>query len=286
MAYPAAPMGYIGSVSLFDVGVVRVSSCSLARKQAIDHPDVIDGTVDWTLYQLKGIECEGDVRLPVTAGGGATLSSLFDLATQRDLDTGELVHDGTVVVAYGGGPQSKVRTFSGCKINTFELKATAGEVVEATIGIWGQSAVDGGLKSHVSGAPVRCLAWADILVTGVGDGCLVKELTMTIANNLQRNYTFCPASGYFPNNISTGKRHISGSLGFQGFAPTEDSAWSNKDHDNPQGGSLIIAVAGGGFSKTFLNITYELQTIEAQPGVITSTANWYAHADGGGQAFS
>jgi len=124
------------------------------------------------------------------------------------------------------------------------------------------------------------------LVTGVGDGCLVKELTMTIANNLQRNYTFCPASGYFPNNISTGKRHISGSLGFQGFAPTEDSAWSNKDHDNPQGGSLIIAVAGGGFSKTFLNITYELQTIEAQPGVITSTANWYAHADGGGQAFS
>ena len=285
-----APMGYIGMVKLFGT-IARVSSCSLNTRQAIEHPDVIDGTVDWTLYQLRGIETEGDARLPIMSEGGTSLGQLFDLATVRD-QTGELIQQGdsTVVVSYG---KAQVRTFQGCKINTFEMRATAGESVEGTLGIWGTTVVIGsGTISPVSGKPVRVLAWADIRIDGtsVGQGCDIKEFSMTVANNLQRNYTFCPSSGYFPNNISTGKRNISGSLGFQGFAPTEiDQADKNKDKIHPD--AALHIVVGGltgpvNFDKSFNNIVYEYQTIEAQPSVITSTVNWYAHADGGGVAFS
>lgn len=294
MANIAAPMGYMATVRLFGLDPIRASSCSLNMKQAIEHPDVIDGTVDWTLYQLKGIECEGDVRLPISADPSATsgISNLFDICTVRDMTTGELINSGDVVVVYGSGNQAlqaNSRTFHGCKINTFEMKATAGEIVEATMGIWGATVdIGSGARASVSGKPVRCLSWADIILSGpaIGEGCQVKEFSLNIANNLQRNYTFCPASGYFPNNISTGKRHISGSLGFQGWAPTEASeADQNRNKTNPTPG-VGLTIAVGGFSKSFLNVIFEYQTIEAQPTIITSTVNWYAHASGGGVAFS
>jgi hypothetical protein len=277
-------MGYIGTVDMFGLGALRVTSCSLNSRQAIEHPDVIDGTVDWTLYQLKGIESEGDIALPVMTGGAGSLANLFDLATNRDAD-GELINAGNVTVTYG---HAAGRRFSGCKINTLEFRATAGERMDATIGVWGTTAeYIGGLGPAVAGPPKRVLAWADIALSVLGgSNCDIREFSISLNNNLSRNYTFCPAAGYFPSNISTGKRNISGSIGFQGFAPTDVAqADQNRTKTEPDT-SIVVNVSGGGFTKTFLNVIYEYQTIEAQPGLITSTVNWYAHADGGGIAFS
>lgn len=286
MASNPAPMGYIGGVNIFGNDSIRVTSCGLNAKQAINHPDVIDGTVDWTLYQLGGIEVDGDIALPVVTGasGAGSPSFLFKIATDRD-NNGELIQTGNVIVTYG---HQQGRVFNGCKVNTLEMRATAGERMDATINFWGTTAstIAGTAAAPVSGKPVRVLIWSDITLGGaaIGDTCLVREFSFTINNNLSRNYTFCPASGLFPNNISTGKRNISGSLGFQGFAPTEvGEAEQNKNKINPDA-DLSFATTDG-FSIDFLNVIFEFQNIEAQPGIITSTVNWYAHADGGGIAF-
>lgn len=287
MANKPAPMGYIGGVSIFGRASIRATSSSLNNRQAIEHPDVIDGTVDWTLYQLKGIETEGDVALPVLAdaSSGGSIQFLFDIATNRDSD-GELINFGPVVVTYG---HQQGRKFNECRVNTLELRATAGEKMDATVNFWGTDStlVSGLAVAPVSGRPIRVLSWADIVVSGtsISNGCDVKEFSLSIANNLSRNYTFCPASGFFPHNISTGKRNISGSLGFQGFAPTEATqADQNKNKVNPDADLTITTT--NGFTAQFLNVVYEYQSIEAQPGLITSTVNWYAHADGGGKAFA
>ena len=293
-----ASMGYIGGVQLFGGAPFRATSCSLNVRQAIEHPDTIDGTVDWTLYALKGIEIEGDVAFPVLSdtSSSTSLTNIWNLAMARDLSSGELINSGTVVVTYGGGPAAYSRTFNGCKINTFELKATAGERLDGTVGIWGAGSqlagqpgavvIQGKTVGPVSGPPIRVLSWADLLFSGnsIGQGCQIREFTMTVNNNLSRNYTFCPASGFYPNNISTGKRHLNGTFGFQGFAPTEASADANQNNSSPTEPSLSFSTSNWS-GVTFLNIVFEYQTIEAQPGVITSTTNWYAHANGGGLAY-
>lgn len=284
MANQPAPMGYIGSVQLFGGAAIRATSCSINTKQQIDHPEVIDGTVDWTLYQLKGIETQGDIQLPVMSGGASSLSSLLQYATKRN-DKGELINEGEIIVSYG---KAYGRKFAGCKINTLEVRATAGDKMDATVNVWGTTATTtGGSGVPVTGKPTRVMAWADILISGAGieDVCLIKEFSFNINNNLQRNYTFCAASGYFPHNISTGKRNISGSMQFIGPAPTEQSAIGNKDNINPTAGSLDIGTTTG-FKVSFKNIIWEYQTLEAQPSVIVSTANWFAHADGGGEAIA
>jgi hypothetical protein len=296
-------MGYIGSVyspTLFG-GIVRVTSCSLNPKQAIEHPDVIDGSIDWTVYQLKGIESEGDVAIPVLSDPSApgSLQQLWTTATLRD-SSGELTQNGAVTVTYG---QQIGRTFNGCKCNSLEIKATAGERVDATMNLWGTTTTDSNMQSYsVNNVPkaIRILAWADLSITGQtlpATGCIIRDFSCTVANNLSRNYTFCPNAGYYPSNISTGKRHVSGTLGFQGFAPTDQGGTSqsssgqggaeyNYTQTSPNAGDLVLSITGTPFSVAFHNIVFEFQSIEAQPAVLTSTVNWYAHALTGGLAIS
>lgn len=280
-----ATQGYIGGVEI-DGSTFRATSCSLSVKQAINHPDVIDGAVDWTLYQLAGIEIDGDVALPVVGGGfGAQLLDYI----KRDHNTGNLVKTATVKVAYGSPVAGGlVRTFTGCYANTVEMRATAGERLDATVNFWGTDFDNSG--GRIAGAPDvrRVLSWADIAITGIGDTCDIREFSFNINNQLSRNYTFCQGKhgGYVPNNISAGKRQVSGTIGYQGAAPDQDNhAEQNGQSSSPNGGTLLFSVRNE-FDVSFLNVVYEYQTIEAQPGLITSSVNWYAHAPAGQDSIS
>lgn len=268
-----AIMGYIGGIRIGNLQVVRATSASLTARQAINHPDVIDGSVDWSLYQLAGIEIDGDVQIPVV--GGSFAQQLLGLLSRDTQGDGSLTQPADVSISYG---KSLVRTFRECYINTLEMRATAGERLDATCNFWGTRFETGG--GSIGGATDvrRVLAWADVEITGDSvDSCDIKEFSFNVNNNLSRNYTFCRKDGYFPNNISAGKRNVSGSIGFQGPAPTETSAVANANNTTPSDGDLTFATTDG-LTVTFRNILYEFQTIEAQPGLITSTVNWYAHA--------
>jgi hypothetical protein len=282
-------MGYIGSVVIFG-RVVRAMSSSLVARQGIVHPDVVDNTVDRTLYQLGPVEVDGDVMVPVVAGGstqgGDFLEFLWDITTRRDARTGELLlptpNGGPVILEYSA---DQVRTFNGCKVNTLEMRATAGDRVEATMNFMGTTAIDSGTSPGMTDlSPARVLTWDDVIITpsdGLFDSCIVREFSFTINNNLSRNYTFCPGTGLFASNISTGKRFVTGTLGFQGFAPTDPAR--AEQNSNRFTSTDTLNFNFGGFAKTFRNIVYEFQAIDINVGLVTSTVNWYAHAGTGGQ---
>lgn len=280
-------MGYIGRVSIFN-RVIRAMSSSLAAKQTISHPDVVDNRIDRTLYQLGPIEVDGDIAFPVvkTSESNAFLGFVWDIATVRDLNTGELLNNGQVILEYSF---QQIRTFNECRVNTLELRATAGDRVEGTLNFMGTTVVDAGSPPAFTDlSPARVLTWDDVTITAGGDvtfdSCIVRGFTITINNNLSRNYTFCPGVGLFASNISTGKRFVEGSLEFQGFAATD-----------PTGAELnrlkftttdTLTFDFGGFSRTAKNVIYEFQDIAINVGLITSTVRWYAHQGNGQSEFA
>ena len=276
MPVPSKParMGYIGAVVVFGTPI-RAMSSSLKASQRIEHPDVVDNRVDWTLYQLGPVEVEGDVVIPVVKSGESQtfLTTVWEWVTSRNLTSGELINSGDVILnfSYDIG-----RTFNGCRVNKLSMKATAGERVEATLSFMGTTAVDGAsIQDPIDYSPARVLTWDDVSISGAGlDTCQIKEFTFDINNNCVRNYTFCPETGLYASSISTGKRHINGTLQFQGWAQTENLATTNYTRSTS---TEQLTFDFGGFSQTFNHIIYEFQQIDINVGVITSTANWYAH---------
>ncbi len=273
----AAGMGYIGRVQIFD-RVVRVISSSLQAKQAIQHPDVVDGRIDRTLYQLGPVEVDGDIVVPVvqTGAGTAFMEFLWGIGMDRDDATGELKTTGAVVLEY---TFHQSRKFNGCRVNTMEMRATAGDRVECTMNFMGTTKEDGvGAAEFTDTSPAKVLTWDNVAIIpggGLFDTCIVREFSFNINNNCSRNYTFCPATGLFASNISTGKRFIQGTLGFQGFAPTDAAKADTNTVNNTSTDTLAFNFAG--FSRTFNSVIYEYQSIDVNVGLITSTVNWYAH---------
>jgi hypothetical protein len=273
-------MGFMGKVDIPVLGAaLRATSCSLNAKQTIDHPDVIDGTSDWSIYQLRGIEIDGDVAFPVLNGQGF-IANLFTLV-KRGGDGQPQAPQFDTNVFYGAAG-AYGRKFQGCVVNSFEIRATAGERVDCTINIWGRKMEETGSTSAPPGSVLRVLGWADINVSGVGgnEGCDIRELSVTVNNSLARNYTFCAADGYFPNNISAGKRQVNGTLGFLGPAPTPGptNIGTGQADCAPTLADLSFNFLCGVGSISAHGVVFEYQTLEAQPGVITSTVNWYAHS--------
>lgn len=287
---PPAPMGYIGSVEINGTRI-RASSSSLQIKQAVRMPDVVDASIDRTLYQLEAATVEGDVVFPVVQDGTSTstLDMLWNYAVNRGPD-GELANRDLEIItnfSYAIG-----RKFAGCCINSFSMKATAGDMVEGTVSVFGTTGEPSGGSGGGgigSVSPARVLAWNDVQLSGPGfETCIVKEFSFEINNNLARNYTFCPATGLFASNISTGKRYVQGSITFQGLPPgVEGMATTNPTRCNSTevitfnlGGSC-----GGSFNLSFNNIVYEYPEVTIQAGAnapITSTVNFYAFGDSTG----
>ena len=294
MPAPIAPMGYIGSVILDGSLVMRAKSSSLGVKQSISSPEVIDGSIDRTLYQLGAIEVGGNIVIPVVQEGNSTsfLDSVWQYCVDRQ-PNGELAKgDFQVDLNYSW---NSGRTFKGCRVNSLSMKMTAQEAVEATVDIMGTTATrTGGGVVPVSYSPAKVVVWSDVTIIGPFDTCIVREFNFEINNNCARNYTFCPsedvAGGLFASNISTGKRFINGSIIFQGFAPTDASyAELNSVNCNPgpQVGFNITGCGGLSFGRLFRNTVFEYQTVDIQAGAntpITSTVNWYAFGGGGGQS--
>lgn len=283
---PPAPgrMGYIGSVVLFG-RVVRAASSSLKASQTIQIPDVVDNRIDRTLYQLGPVEVGGNVALPVvkTSSANSFLSFIWELATLRDQNTGELLRFGDVILEYS---HQQVRTFNQCRCNSLEMTATQGDRVNATIDFMGTTFADAGTSPGMQDlSPARVLTWNDVVISSSGsvtfDTCIVRAFSFTINNNCSRNYTFCPSTALFASNISTGKRQIQGNMEFQGFAATEQTGAEQNMYRFTSNDTLSFDF--GGFQRTFRHIIYEFQNLDINVGLITSTVNWFSFGGTGGE---
>lgn len=287
---PPAPMGYIGSVEINGTRI-RASSSGIQIRQEIRMPDVVDASIDRTLYQLGAAEVGGDIAFPVVQDGvsTSTLDLLWNYAVNRGAD-GELANRDLEILtnfSYAIG-----RRFQGCAINTFSMRATAGDAVEGTVNVFGTTGEPSGGSGGGgigSTSPARVLTWNDVQLSGPGfETCIVKEFNFEINNNLSRNYTFCPATGLFASNISTGKRFVQGSLTFQGLPPGVEGMASTNPTRCTSTDTITFNLGGScgaGFNVSFNHIIYEYPEVTIQAGAnapITSTVNWYAFGDSTG----
>lgn len=251
-----ANIGWVGFVKLIlpklnlaqGGNLLRVTSADLNLKQDIQMPDVIDGRIDKTVYQLGPKIIEGSLSMPVVADlpaasigdgcpnvtdlttAGQLLDNLWCWATARG-QQGRLIHnDANIVIRYAN---HAAFNFDRAIVNTFGLSVTQGEMVNLDINVLGRSrrplnnpSFQGDDEAKINDflSPARVLTWNDVTVTGIG-GCgnintlwrsnQVRAFTMEINNNADRFYTL--NGSLFPMDVNVGQREITGQLTLMGF---------------------------------------------------------------------
>ena len=250
-----ANMGWVGFVLLDVIGngnetILRVTSCDINAKQEISKPDVIDGRIDPSVYQLGPLIVEGTLSLPLIADtptpaacpepgdlstAGTVLADTWCWATART-DQGRLTYDqAKLKIRYANHVGYK---FDTCVVNTYGISVSQGDVVNMDIAVIGRGRTPAGSNNPEDTftigeppitdflAPARVLLWSDVTVNGVG-GCdrlgetlfhsnQVREFNFEINNNADRFYTLC--GSLFPVDVNVGKREITGSITLMGLA--------------------------------------------------------------------
>ena len=251
-----ANMGWVGfaRLKILDLianangQILRVTSADLKLSQDITTPDVIDGRIDRTVYQLGPKVVEGNLSMPVIAdvdptnftGGcvstadlrAATEANLLDVLwfwTNSRTPQGRLLYsDAEMVFRYANHAAFR---YDQCAVNTFALTVTHSEPVSLDLSIIGSKRTqatdpvnDNDFDITPFLSPARILTWNDITVNGIG-GCdnqdlfgsaQVREFTFEINNNVERFYSL--NGRLFPVDINVSKREITGSLTMMGLA--------------------------------------------------------------------
>jgi len=266
-----ASMGWVGYANLVvppltpPVGtVLRVTSADINLSQDITTPDVIDGRIDRTVYQLGPKIIEGTLSTPLIAdvdpgdftggcvkkedliagGTSATLlNTLWCWTTARTAGGRLAWTDGRIDVRYANHAAFEFRK---ALVNTLSVSVTQSDIITADIDIIGESRVvlpDPLNQLPISDflSPARILTWNDITVSGVA-GCgspneqenrlfgsaQVREFSFEINNNAERYYSL--NGRLVPIDINASKREITGSITLLGLqANLRDRAEKQQD---------------------------------------------------------
>ena len=252
-----ANMGWVGYVKLTSqkldaTHILRVTSADVNLSQDITMPDVIDGRIDRTVYQLGPKIVEGTLSMPLIADipspgvgqeittpcpspadlteAGALLDNIWCWATSRG-DHGRLYYDDTnLLIRYAN---HAAFTFDKTIVNTLSMTIAQSEAVSWDIAVIGNSRSpmhnpvpwtdpDALIEPFLS--PARVMTWNDVTINGMG-GCArenelfhsnqVREFNMEINNNADRFFSL--NGSLFPIDINVGQREITGSLTLMGY---------------------------------------------------------------------
>ncbi|MFA5759837.1 MAG: phage tail tube protein, partial [Clostridia bacterium] len=155
---PPAYMGYVGFIRFRTIDgnyIVRATSTSLAAKQEITKPNVIDSRYDMTVYQLGPKEMEGDVSFPAIydpQGGASVIKSLYKHAVTRDALIGSLL-EADIDVRYApndGASHMADFNYLGCIVNTFKFSVAQSDAVNITVGVIAKDRVEPGFSGNNS----------------------------------------------------------------------------------------------------------------------------------------
>lgn len=248
-----ANMGWVGFARLIipeltsaQGNILRVNSADINLAQEITMPDVIDGRIDRTVYQLGPKIVEGTIAMPVVAdietGGcptkqdlrdqagltGQILDNIWCWATARNSQGRMLYADASFDIRYANHAAFK---FDNCVVNTLGMSIAHGDAVTFDINVIGrgrQPFTDPPNQEPRPSdflSPARVLTWNDVSVTAL-QGCgdneglffsnQVREFSFEINNNADRYYTL--QGSLFPADINVQKREISGSVTLLGMA--------------------------------------------------------------------
>lgn len=266
-----ASMGWVGYVKMRNTElnlntVLRVTSANVNQLQEITKPDVLDGRIDPSVYQIGPRLNEGSMSMPLIAdslpttgsafnepcpeAGDATAGSLVDKlfcwATARN-SQGRLIFDNTeMIIRYAN---HGVFRYNKTIVNTMGFSVSQQDVVTVDFDVISQSrdslicgeaegmtAADAVIPNFL--APARIFTWADTSVSGFkgqchGQGKLfgshqVREFSFEINNNADRYYAL--NGSLFPTDTNVGKREITGSITTLGIAQ-ELRKWSESNQD-------------------------------------------------------
>jgi hypothetical protein len=248
---PYANMGWVGfarivipDLTTAQGNILRVNSANINLSQDITMPDVIDGRIDRTVYQLGPKLVEGTISMPVIAdietGGcpvkqdlqqgvaGVLLNNIWCWATARGRQGRMLYHDASFDIRYANHAAFK---FDNCLCNTLGMSVTNGDLVSFDLNVIGRGRtpfVDPPNEEPSPSdflSPARVLTWNDVSITAI-QGCgnseglfysnQVRAFSFEINNNADRFYTL--QGSLFPMDINVRKREISGSVTLMGMA--------------------------------------------------------------------
>lgn len=239
---PYGHMGYVGSVQMRNLPgvsnpiVVRVTSADIKATQDITHPEVIDGRIDTTLYQVGPLIVGGNLAFPLVHEGAAlgagycaaTSDSLakkmWQIAAERD-ELGRLNNVFDCDVRYA---DNTAFTYPGCYINQMTFTITQSAEVNVTAEVFGGASSTGAGRTNYQGlsnptflSPARVVTWNDAQIELYDDNGLtvlkgneLREFSCMINNGLERIYTM--NGRLAPQDIVAKKREISGSLKIMG----------------------------------------------------------------------
>lgn len=250
-----AHMGWVGYVNLKvppltpQAGqILRVTSADINLKQDITTPNVIDGRIDKTVYQLGPKIIEGNLSLPVIAdvdpgefsGGcvnaedlrsgtaGTLLNTLWCWTTARS-SHGRLQWTGDLDIRYAN---HAAFTFTKAVVNTLSMSVKQSDVVTFDLNVIGAArnrTIAPFDEPKISDflSPARVLTWNDVTISGVG-GCgsgglsdalfesaQLREFNAEINNNAERYYSL--NGRLFPIDINVSKREVTGSMTLLGL---------------------------------------------------------------------
>jgi len=272
-----ANMGWVGYANLKIPGLIlgdgqilRVTTADINLSQEITLPDVIDGRIDKTVYQLGPKIVEGSISLPVIADdlsgnscpdnpklvAGELLDDLWCWSLSRQ-EQGRLRYpNATMDIRYAN---HAAFTFDHCLVNEFTLNVAQSDQLTLDLSIFGR-----GRSPHINPlenppisdflSPARVLTWNDVSITGVG-GCAsagqvlfysnqVRDFSMTVANNADRFYTL--GGSLFPIDINVGQREITGNMTLLGLNDTLRQLAETNQNRFTEKNEIRIAVYVGG----------------------------------------
>ena len=223
--------------------VLRVTDYNMGSKQTGDAPDYVTGRQDRTAWTKGPIEIDGTLTYPLTfETSGQTFNGLnmflFGAKLADDIQ-------GTFGIESTAG-----EVVAGCKVQSTTISCNAGEPIQCNSTVWGIStqtntssgnptpflASDAGgsvaktglvLGENVDGVftTVQVPMWDACYVQGAPDGMLVVGWSITIDNQLKRNYTMGDQNingsvygspwGLNATSISAGQRRVTGTLTWQ-----------------------------------------------------------------------
>ena len=171
------------------------------------------------------------------SAAGRMINLMWCWATSRDPEGRMAYTDVDLNVRYANHAAFK---YSRCTVNEMTLKASQGDMITLDVSVFGRTRTPLNAEPSVAAqstglpgitdflSPARVLTWNDISVTGIA-GCsannigsplffsnTVRSWELTIANNLDRFYTF--NGSLFPTDINAAVRDATGNFELMGLS--------------------------------------------------------------------
>ncbi len=256
-----ANMGWVGFLnlvipSLKADNILRVTSADVNLSQDITKPDVIDGRIDKTVYQLGPKIVEGSLSMPIiadinpndaslsaagcpeandlsstTSVAGNLLKNIWCWATARGPQGRLLYNDAELRIRYAN---HAAFAFDTAIVNTLGMTVTQSDAVTFDIDVIGRARstaeqafnTDAFTEPKITDflAPARVFTWNDVTVNGIG-GCSNPEdlffsnqvRAFTMEINNNADRFYTLNGSLFPVDINVGQREVTGSLTLLGL---------------------------------------------------------------------